>query len=112
MADAVVAEIAARGLADDGRFAEGFARSRVERGYGPLRVAQELRQRGVDDALAREVLAAYQGEWPERMETARARRFGDAPRDRGERLRQARFLEQRGFPRELIRAWVERRAEA
>ena len=107
LAAQVAGELAASGLADDRRFAEVYARSRVARGYGPLRVTQELRQRGIGQELAREVLADYAGQWPERMEIARSKRFGAAPGGREGRVRQARFLEYRGFPRELIGAWLE-----
>jgi regulatory protein len=107
LASAVASEVASAGLADDRRFAEAYVRSRVERGYGPLRVAGELRLRGVAEDLARQALAGYAGEWLERMERARSKRFGAAPRSRQARLRQARFLEYRGFPRDLIGAWLE-----
>jgi regulatory protein len=106
VAEAVVAELAAEGLADDGRFAGMLARHRAEQGYGPRRIEQELRQRGVSPARVDEALAPYREEWQERMEAARSRRFGPAPGDWQERLRQARFLEQRGFAREAVHRWL------
>jgi regulatory protein len=103
----VVGELASSGLADDRRFAEAFVRSRAGRGQGPVRIARELRGRGVADELVREALAPYAREWRERMEAVRSRRFGSETPGREERLRQARFLEQRGFPRDLIGAWLD-----
>ena len=82
--------------------------SRVERGWGPLAIERELRQRGLAGALVDAALEAFVDQWRERMDAARAKRFGGAPTDPRERLRQARFLEYRGFPRDLIRAWLHR----
>ena len=40
-------------LLDEGRYAELYACARADKGYGPLRIARELRERGVpDDAVA------------------------------------------------------------
>jgi regulatory protein len=108
LAREVADELAGEGLADDRRFAEGYAHGRAERGLGPVRIAHELRERGLPGERIREALAPYEGEWQERMERARSKQFGPAPRARDARLRQARFLDYRGFPRELVRAWLER----
>jgi regulatory protein len=90
-------------LLSDRRFAEEYARQRVERGYGPLRIAAELRERGIDDAGAAEALAALEGQWVERAELQRVKKFGqERPREYRERMRQARFLGQRGFPADLV----------
>ena len=105
LVERVLEALAREGLQDDRRFAEAYARSRRERGYGPLRVAVELRQRGVARELVERVLAE-QGEeepWEAALERARRRRFGAAPpRPGAERARQARFLQQRGFPLEQV----------
>ena len=37
-------------LQSDHRFAEGFVRSRVQKGYGPVKIRQELASRGVEEA--------------------------------------------------------------
>jgi regulatory protein len=101
--DSVVAALGEASYVSDVRFAEGFVRARVERGHGPLRIRAELRERGIADALADEVLTETAAYWLMRAQRARRKRFGAAvPIERGEWNRQARFLAQRGFPADLI----------
>jgi len=102
---ALVARLAEDGLVSDARFSAAFVRSRAERGYGPLRIAYELRRRGVDDDVAGAALAPHEAEWPARARRVRSKRFGaNAPIVTRERARQMRFLEQRGFDHAQVRA--------
>jgi regulatory protein len=99
---AVVRALAEAGLQDDDRFTEAFVRSRVARGHGPVKIGIELRRRGIDDAGATLGDAV---DWFELAREQRRRRFGDErPDDWGVRAAQARFLEQRGFTRDQIKA--------
>ena len=101
--ESVVAALDDASYVSDARFAEGFVRVRAERGQGPLRIRAELRERGVADALADEVLTETGEYWLGRAQAARRKRFGAAvPTDRGDWNRQARFLAQRGYPSDLI----------
>ncbi len=45
---AVIDELAAEGWQDDLRYAKSYARSRILKGYGPVRIIYELRQNGID----------------------------------------------------------------
>ena len=98
----VIARLTAEGLASDERFSEQYARARMSRGYGPVRICHELRQRGISE----ESSAAYLDmgeEWQALAADARQRRFGaDQPGNPRERARQIRFLEYRGFTRDQI----------
>ncbi|ABM62418.1 recombination regulator RecX [Halorhodospira halophila] len=101
----VLEALAEEGLLDEGRFAEVFVRSRVERGQGPVRIAQELRQRGVADGVIDEVLEDAEVDWLAQARAVRERRFGaGVPADRREALRQAQFLQRRGFTADQVRA--------
>jgi regulatory protein len=83
--------------------AESYVAERVRKGFGPVRIRQELRQRGLPDAIIEPHLAKSEQEWSSLMSALYDRRFGHTPPvDVGERARRARFLEYRGFPRELI----------
>lgn len=86
------------GLLDGQRFMETFVESRAARGLGPVRIRAELMQRGVAGAAAADAIDAADKDWAAIAARVRFKRFGaGAPRDFGERSRQARFLEYRGF---------------
>ena len=86
------------GLQSDRRFAEALARSRVARGYGPLRVRSDLARRGIAPPLALQVLDALQVDWADALRREYASRFSDgAPLDFEEKARRWRALERRGF---------------
>ena len=81
------------GLVDDGRYAAARARDLADRGAGDELVLDDLVRHGVDEALAREAVAALE---PERD---RAARIVVA---RGLSPRTARFLVAKGFAAELV----------
>jgi len=94
-------------LLSDERFAERYVESRIGRGFGPLRIRDELRRRGVDAALRDEACPERGRRWVEHARRVRRKRFGEAlPAGFSERARQARFLTARGFSREQVAAAV------
>ncbi len=96
--DAILAGLAAERLLSDRRFTESYVNCRRNAGVGPLKIRLELQQRGIGAELADEMLAAEDGDWDEMMARQRARRFGEAiPADYREQMKQARFLQNRGF---------------
>ncbi len=96
--------LADEGLLSDARFAEEYVRSRMEKGFGPLRIRAELRERGVDEPLIEAVLEPSGAHWRQRLVELARRKFGDQPpADRRDLGRRARFLAGRGFPDHLIR---------
>lgn len=93
-------------LVSDQRFAESLVRSRVERGYGPMKIAHELRAKGIDEELIEAVLEPDTEYWVARLLEVWEKRFGSAPRDYREWARQARGLQSRGFTAEQVRRVV------
>ena len=89
----------------DERFAEAYARQRIEAGYGLLRITGELNQRGVA-ANADTLQAMSLQDWCDQAVRLRRKRFGlsDLRGQLEERLRQMRFLQRRGFTQEQINA--------
>ena len=103
--DTLVAELAAQGLLSDRRYAEAYVSGRFERGFGPLRIQSELRERGVATDLVAQSLAELSDAWVEAAARQRDKRFGAGlPEAPHERARQMRFLQQRGFTGDQIRA--------
>lgn len=100
----MIGELQREGLQSDERFTETFVHSRAERGYGPLRILRELRQKGISDALIRDYVDANDPEWQQRASRARIKRFGhQLPTNYKDKAKQSRFLQQRGFSGEQIR---------
>ena len=105
--EAVLDELSAEGLQSDDRFVENYLHSRMERGFGPLRIHAELKERGIDEARIRQALEAVEEQWQERLLQVARRKFGDGPPgDRREMGRRARFLAGRGFPEPLVRDYL------
>ncbi len=108
VAATVVDELNSRNLVSDQRFMEALIAARVRRGYGPLRIRQELQQRGVQQALAEECLAVHDPVWLERLHRVWSKKFaGVTPKNYAEWARQARFLQHRGFSTEQIKQVVQ-----
>lgn len=86
------------GLLSDERFCEAYIHARSQRGYGPVRLREELRQRGVAESLVEETLAAGEWDWPALARKAFCKRFpeGQASDALG-RAKQQRFMQYRGF---------------
>jgi len=90
-------------LQSDERYAESYLYQRAQKGFGPLRIAQELSQRGVSDSLLTRVMSSYSDSWSERMQEQRVKKFGhNIPEDYAEKMKQARFLQNRGFSPESV----------
>ncbi|MBD3669470.1 MAG: regulatory protein RecX [Gammaproteobacteria bacterium] len=104
LVELVLDELAGEGLQSDERYAESFVRSRIDRGHGPIRIANELREHGVDELLIDTYLDFSRPDWVERAREVRDKRFGEGiEADYEQRAKQARFLQYRGFTSEQIR---------
>ena len=91
------------GLLSDERFCEAYVNQRFNAGYGPLKIGYELQQKGIDPALVDACLAPLADEWRQSMLHERVRKFGtELPDDYRERMKQARFLQNRGFSPESV----------
>src|ERR1700676_2468183 len=77
-AGVVIAELAARGVLDDRRFAENYVNWHAGRGQGPIRIAADLRKRGLPEALVDAALASG-ADWSALARRARTARFGRTP---------------------------------
>ena len=106
VAEAVLNSLEDAGYLSDERYAEVYVRTRAEKGYGPLRIRAELRERGVAESVIDDCLAAHHGAWSAHLARVYAKRFKRAG-DFAERARQARFFQSRGFTLEQIRAVLE-----
>ena len=85
-------------LQSDARFAESFLRQRMGRGHGPLRIRQEMRQRGISDGEIAAAMEAERPDWFVLAEQTYRRKFGTDPvEDIREKSRRCRFMQYRGY---------------
>jgi regulatory protein len=99
----VVAELQREGIVNDVRYAQNYVEFHAGRGQGPVRIAAELRRKGLSEALIEGALAEGP-DWAALARHVRAARFGAPPSGWPEKARQARFLQYRGFSSDHIRA--------
>jgi regulatory protein len=103
-AAAAVEALSARGALNDARFATHYVAYHAGRGQGPVRIAADLRARGLAPTLIEAALAEGP-DWGARARAVRERRFGrPPPANWRERARQGRFLQYRGFSSDHIRS--------
>ena len=95
-------------LLDEGRYAELYACARADKGYGPLRIARELRERGVPEDQVAATLATLEDDWSAKLRDLHRKRFkSHSPADAAGRLQQTRVLRQHGFTLDQIKHFFE-----
>jgi regulatory protein len=108
-----VARLTDEGLQNDRRYAESFVQSRISQGKGPVRIRQELTQRGLPARTIDDALREAGQDWFELARQVRVRKFGAAPPEEfKEKARQMRFLQYRGFEQDHIQAAVHLHGDA
>jgi regulatory protein len=101
--DTALERLAQEGLLSEARYLESFVGYRARAGYGPLRIREELIQRGLPRADVEQALRDSGIDWGEQLEQVWRRKFaGQLPGDARERAQQGRFLSYRGYPLDLI----------
>jgi regulatory protein len=85
-------------LQSDSRFLESVVNYRIHAGFGPIKIRYELRKKGVNDDLVDDYLSSLDVDWESSMAGERSKKFGNSmPVDYKEKMKQARFLQNRGF---------------
>ena len=101
-----------QGYQSDERFTEHFTRFRASKGYGPKRIRQELREKGVSADVIEAGRKAAEVDWFERVTDVHAKKFkGEAADSWEQQGKQTRFLDYRGFTREQIEHCVHQHEE-
>ncbi|MEA3303791.1 MAG: regulatory protein RecX [Pseudomonadota bacterium] len=103
----VLQRLEAHGLLSDERFVEQYIAMRKRKGYGPVRIRKELRERGINDTLIHEWIDERDDEWRANMKQVVEKKFSILVNaEYKEQARLARFLEYRGFPNHMIRDYL------
>ncbi|RMR40776.1 recombination regulator RecX, partial [Pseudomonas savastanoi] len=101
--DAALDRLVEEGLLSESRYLESFVSYRARSGYGPVRIREELNQRGLQRADIEQALRECGIDWQEKLHELWQRKFAGAlPVDARERARQGRFLSYRGYPLDMI----------
>lgn len=91
------------GLLSEARYLESFIAYRARSGYGPLRIREELGQRGLPRSDIEQALRESGLDWQDQLTDTWRRKFsGHLPADARERAKQGRFLAYRGYSMEMI----------
>lgn len=86
-----------QGLLSEDRYLSSYIASGAAKGWGPLRIRDELQQRGVKTEAIALALENSEIDWDRCLRETWQRKFGCLPADARERARQGRFLAYRGF---------------
>lgn len=104
LVDELVAELITERLLSDTRYAEAMVTNRASRGYGPLRICMELRDRGVAERIVDKVLQEAEVDWDERLRHTHDRKYGEIAVESFKTwASRAQFLNNRGFSVDAIR---------
>ena len=100
---AVINELAQQNWQSDQRFAESYARHRIKKGFGPIKIKYEIQRRGVHDVDLDDILLDLADSWLEILEQVYRKKYTEVkPITHVEKIKRSRFLLQRGFSSEMI----------
>jgi regulatory protein len=104
-AQPVIDELAEQSWQDDLRYAESYARFRILKGYGPIRVGYELKQNGIAAFDLEGIVREEAGSWMALLEQVYGKKYtDDVVMERNEWAKRSRFLLHRGFSGAMISA--------
>jgi len=95
-----IKKLESEGLINEQRYAEEYIRSRVIRGYGPIRIESELRNKGLDNVIINEGLSNAGDIWVDNAIKVLSKKFHFNQIDISDQkilLKMKRFLAYRGF---------------
>lgn len=102
-----LAELKQGGWLSDERFTEAYIRMRQQKGYGPVRIRMELKERGVDEGIIAQYLDDDAVDWLAGLQQQYRKKYRDrAIGDYTEKARRIRFLQYRGFTMDAIQRVV------
>ena len=98
-----IEELKVDGWLSDERFTEAYIRMRQLKGFGPVRIAMELKERGVDELIVEAQLDTSDASWMQVLEQQYQKKYRNtAIEDYNEKAKRIRFLQYRGFTLDAI----------
>ena len=101
----VVRQLSEDNLVSDSRFAEMYIRSRIGRQFGPIKIKNDLRERGVPEDKIRFALNKANQDWLQLIQELSEKKYGKTlPSEAKETAKRMRFFQSRGFDTDCIRS--------
>lgn len=101
--DTILNDLIQEHLLNENRFADNYINWRSNKGYGPNRILQELKARGVAADIIAQQLDFADNAWFVQIQKVWQKNFkGKRPQEFKERAKQMRFLLYRGYTEEQI----------
>lgn len=101
--DAELSQLQQDGSLSDRRFTEAYVNMRMNRGYGPMRILAELRDRGIPAELANEYLNQETLDWYAVLNRQYIKKYAGVPiTDHLDKSKRIAYLQARGFRLDLI----------
>ena len=98
-----ITELQQGGWLSDERFAEAYIRMRQIKGFGPIRIAIELNERGVKESIVDAYMCADNDRWQQTLEQQYLKKYKNRPiEDYNDKAKRIRFLQYRGFALDVI----------
>jgi regulatory protein len=99
----IIAQLTEKDWQSDSRFAESYLNQRSRKGFGPVRIAYELQQKGINAADIAEQIQGNTDNWFLQLEQVCKKKYADPARlTHEERAKCYRFLLHRGFSSAMI----------
>ncbi|MDE3020575.1 MAG: recombination regulator RecX [Pseudomonadota bacterium] len=100
--ESLIRDLKSEGYLSDFRFAQQLVEIR-SRKFGIRRISHELKKHGLSAEVVDVFLVQIKAEEPDHIKSVWQKKFGHPAGDVLERMKQQRFLENRGFSRDAIR---------
>ena len=98
-----ITELQQGGWLSDERYAEAYIRMRQQKGFGPIRIAMELHERGVEENIVEAFIDDSEQSWQQILQRQYLKKYKNRPvKDYNDKAKRIRFLQYRGFPLDAI----------
>ena len=106
---AVIDELLENKYLSEQRFTESYIRSRANRGFGPIKIKAELKNKGVSNDLIQDNLQEGAARWLDGAQSEYQKKYAANPcSDYKSWTKRARFMQSRGFSMEHIHTIIPR----
>lgn len=103
--DALLNKLEEDDYLNEDRFVESYIRMRSQKGYGPVKITNELKNKGISPQVISNFMNRSNVDWFELAKKQREKKFGFLiPKEYKDKAKQMRFLFNRGFSTDHLNA--------